>query len=98
MTFLEEVNIYKLTKHDPNKRLETEPCNIHCDVHFCTSKKVVVIFSLGRTCILSEPAGQNTRGGVLLADIAFNRPTAQNLDQQGLAVMPSLVGMRKEHF
>ena len=47
MTFLEEVNIYKLTKHDPNKRLETEPCNIHCDVHFCTSKKVVVIFFPG---------------------------------------------------
>ena len=44
---------------------------------------------------------QSTRGGVLLVDIAFNRPTAQNLHVRGLvwcrATRGDGEGMRKEH-
>ena len=90
MKFLEEVNIYKLTKHDPNmdaKNMRGWKQNLAMFVAmsiFVPQKSGGEFFfhhpsSLGRTCIPSN-LPQNTRGGVLLADIAFNRLAAQNLD------------------
>lgn len=109
---LEEVNIYKLTKHDPNmdaKNMRGWKQNLAMFVKRCNflylKKDGYFFFSppiipgpRKTHASFPEPAGKtHDRGGVLLADIAFNRLAAQNLHQQGLPVMPSLLGMRKEH-